>query len=101
MVGLALDAARVSRLLPVLAAYFAAGILAGWVYFRSLWWTANRLGTDGRITSAVAVIGVRFAMLGGLLCAASLQGAAPLLAMALGVLLARFAVLRRFRVAAP
>ena len=41
----------------------------------------------------------RFALLGGLLTLASLEGAPPLLAMALGVLVARVVVMRR--VAAP
>ena len=43
----------------------------------------------------------RFALLGGLLTLASLEGALPLLAMALGVFIARFAVMRRIREAAP
>jgi hypothetical protein len=41
----------------------------------------------------------RFALLGGLLTVASLQGAMPLLTMALGVFIARFAVTRRARTA--
>jgi hypothetical protein len=43
----------------------------------------------------------RFVLLGGLLVLASLEGALPLLVMTLGVLAARFAVLRRLLGAAP
>ena len=39
----------------------------------------------------------RFALLGGLLTLASLEGASPLLVMTLGVLIARFMVMRRVR----
>ena len=43
----------------------------------------------------------RFILLGGLLMLASLEGALPLLVMALGVLIARSAVMRTIRQAAP
>jgi hypothetical protein len=43
----------------------------------------------------------RFALLGGLLTLAALRGAPQLLAMALGVLVARSVVLRRVRGAVP
>jgi hypothetical protein len=43
----------------------------------------------------------RYALLGGLLTLASLEGALPLLMMALGVLIARSVVVRRVREAAP
>ena len=43
----------------------------------------------------------RFALLGVLLTLASLEGALPLLVMALGVLIARSVVMRRVREVAP
>jgi hypothetical protein len=49
----------------------------------------------GRLRTLLASIAARFALLGGVLVAVSLEGAMPLLATALGVLLARAAVLRR------
>ena len=43
----------------------------------------------------------RFVLLGGLLALASLEGALPLLMMALGVLIGRAIVMRNTREAAP
>jgi hypothetical protein len=50
------------------------------------------------VTTTIALMVGRFALLGGLLTMASLEGALPLLAMALGVLVARFVVMRRVAV---
>ena len=47
----------------------------------------------------LASMAARFALLAGVLTAVSLEGAMPLLATALGVLLARAVVLRRVRMA--
>ena len=102
---MALDAARVSlafnhpqaawAILPVLAACLAAGIAIGTVYFRSVWQTARLLDGSGNARRAVALTAGRFVLLGSALFLASLLGAAPLLAVAAGVLMARFAVMRR------
>ena len=81
----------------VLAAHLAAGGVLGVVYFRALWWNVRLFAQGGRVTTAIALAMGRFVLLGGLLGLASLEGALPLLAMALGVLIARSAVLRRFR----
>ena len=54
-----------------------------------------------RTTTTIALMIGRFALLGGLLTLASLEGALPLLMMALGVLIARSVVMRRVREAAP
>jgi F1F0 ATPase subunit 2 len=104
---LALDAARVSvafrhpppewAVLPILAVCLALGIVVGALYFRTLWWTTRRFGANGRMTAAVALMAGRFVLLGGALFLASLAGAAPLLTMALGILVARYAVVRRVR----
>lgn len=87
--------------LPILAACLVAGIGLGALYFRTLWWTTRRLGAEGRLATAVALMAGRFVALGGALFLASLAGAAPLLTMALGVLVARFVVVRRVRAVTP
>ena len=84
-----------------LAAHLAAGIALGVVYFCSLWWNARRFAAGGRAITAVALMIGRFVLLGGLLTLASLEGALPLLMMALGVLIARPVVIRRVREATP
>ncbi len=87
--------------LPVLAACLTLGMVVGALYFRSLWWTTRRFGADGRVTAAVALMAGRFVLLGGALFLASLAGAAPLLTMALGIVVARSVVVRRVRATAP
>jgi F1F0 ATPase subunit 2 len=83
-----------------LAAHLAVGIVLGIFYFHALWWIA-RLFLGGRTTTSVALMIGRFALLGGLLALASLEGALPLLVTALGVFIARSAVMRRIGEAAP
>jgi F1F0 ATPase subunit 2 len=87
--------------LPVLAACLLGGLGLGALYFRTLWWSTRRFGVDGSLTTAVALMAGRFLALGAVLFLASLAGAAPLLTMALGLLIARFAVVRRVRISAP
>ena len=84
-----------------LAIHLAAGIALGVLYFRGLWWNVRRLTGDGRVTTAVALMIGRFVLLGCLLALASLEGALPLLMMALGVLIGRAIVMRSTREAAP
>lgn len=84
-----------------LALHVAGGAGIGAVYFASLWWNAQLLERAGRWRTLIASMALRFVLLAGALTAASFEGAMPLLATALGVLLARAAVLRRIRVAAP
>lgn len=79
-----------------LGAYFAIGVAAGLLYFRSVWRNASRLARGGRVSVTVALVIGRFALLGALLTSASLQGAPPLLAMALGILVARPLIMRRY-----
>ncbi len=83
------------------AAHLTAGIVLGFFYFRSLWWNTCRFTGGGRVTTTIALMIGRYALLGGLLMLASLEGALPLLMMALGVLIARSVVLRRVREDAP
>ena len=89
----------------IAALHLAGGMGLGALYFGSLWWHARQfgqgeLGRGGGIGALLAGSAARFALLGGALWAASLEGAMPLLATALGVLLARAAVMRRVRVLA-
>lgn len=80
-----------------LAAHLAAGIGLGVLYFGSLWWNARMLAGSGRLGTVMAFTVVRFTLLGSILTLVSLEGAMPLLLTALGVLVARSAVLRRAR----
>ncbi len=84
-----------------LAAHLAIGIGLGLLYFRTLWWNTRLLAEGRRTTTAVALMLGRFVLLAGLLTLASLEGALPLLVMALGILIARSAVLRRLRMITP
>ncbi len=84
-----------------LAVHFGVGFALGILYFRSLWWSARRVIGRGSLVAAVALMVGRFVLLGGLLALAGLEGALPLLIMALGVLIARSVVMNRVREAAP
>jgi len=84
-----------------LSAHLAAGILLGLVYFRGLWWNAHLFTAGGHATTAILLMVGRVALLGGLLTLASLEGAGPLLVMALGVLIARAVVMRRLPATGP
>ena len=84
-----------------LAAHLVAGIAVGVIYFRSLWWNARRFTSGSHVATTIAVMIGRFVLLGGLLTLASLEGALPLLVMALGILIARSVVIRRIREIAP
>jgi F1F0 ATPase subunit 2 len=84
-----------------LAAYLVAGIAVGVIYFRSLWWNARRFTMGGHVATTIAVMIGRFVILGVVLTLASLAGALPLLLMALGVRIARSAVVRRIGEVTP
>ena len=84
-----------------LAAHFAAGIALGILYFRNLWWNVHRFAHGGRLLTIIALMIGRFVLLGALMTLASLEGALPLLMLALGVLIARSGVMRSVREAAP
>jgi F1F0 ATPase subunit 2 len=98
---LAFDDLPDSAMLFGLGAHLAAGITLGVLYFHMLWWNARRFIAGSRAATTIALMIGRFAFLGGLLTLASLQGALPLLMMALGVFMGRYAVMRRVRQAAP
>ena len=84
-----------------LAAHLGVGFALGILYFRSLWWSARRFTGPGSLVPNIALMIGRFVLIGSLLTLASLEGALPLLTMALGVVIARFAVMNRVREAAP
>ena len=78
----------------LLAAHLAGGTLLGLLYFRALWWNAQRLAGRGRLAGPIALAFGRFALLGGVLLLIVREGAGPLLAAALGVMIARAIVMR-------
>jgi hypothetical protein len=82
-------------LAPLLAAHVGLGILAGLLYFRALRRAADKFAQGGGFASAFLMGGSRFTVLGLVLFLAALEGAAPLLCVAAGVMLARFVVLRK------
>ncbi len=84
-----------------LAVHLGAAFALGILYFRSLWWSARRFSGGGSLVATIALMGVRLVVMGGVLTLASLEGALPLLTLALGVLVARFAVMHRVRRAIP
>jgi len=85
-----------------LAAHLTAGVIVGVLYFRSLWWNARRFTAGDRSTATtIAVLIGRFVALGVVLTLASLEGALPLLLMALGVFIARSIVMRQIREITP
>ena len=86
---------------PVLLAHLAAGVGVGVVYFRGLRWNARLFVQGGALGGSLALMAGRALLLTGFLTLAALEGAAPLLAMALGVFIGRFAVMRQARSGAP
>lgn len=81
--------------------WFVAGIAVGVAYFVGIWWSSRQFAGGGRVSTIIALSLLRLVVLGGLLTVASFRGAGPLLAMALGVVLARFGVMLRTREIAP
>jgi F1F0 ATPase subunit 2 len=75
--------------------HLAAGFGLGLLYFEGVWWNVRLLASGGRAAAAVILGLGRFVLLGGLLTLAAREGALPLLALALGVLIARPAVVAR------
>ena len=75
-----------------LLAHLAVGVALGTAYFHGLWWNARLFAAGASLPVSIGLVIGRFALLGGVLMLASLEGALPLLAMALGVLVARWAV---------
>ena len=85
---------------PMAALHVVAGIAAGALYFRWLWWSTRRFAHGGAWMLALSGV-LRLVVLGLLLALIAREGALPLLATTLGVLLARAIVVRRVKAAAP
>jgi hypothetical protein len=80
-----------------LGLWFIAGCGLGLLYFRVLWWNVRLLTSGAKPVMAALLGAARFAGLGFALFLASHSGVLPLLAMVLGVLVGRGAVVRRLR----
>lgn len=87
--------------LPAFLIYLGAGVGLGLLYFHGLWWNICQFAGGGRALTLLFLAIGRFLLLGAALLLVSLAGALPLLATALGVLIARAATLRRVRRWAP
>lgn len=80
----------------ILALWVAGGGALGLIYFRMVRHSAD-LMLSGRRSGpwlGLALVLLRMAGLGGVLIVAAMQGAGPLLAAAMGLLIGRFAVMR-------
>lgn len=84
-----------------LGLHLTAGVGLGVLYFQGVRWSAHRFVEGGHTGTTVALTIGRFFLLGGLLTGASLEGAVPLLTMAVGLLAARVGVMRQVQVTAP
>jgi F1F0 ATPase subunit 2 len=96
-----MDEKRVSALWFFLPAQLVAGFAVGVLYFRILWWNVRSLAVGRRIATVIALTGARFVLVAAVLGLGGFEGALPLLATALGLLLARPVVTRQVREAAP
>ena len=82
---------------PILALWLAGGGALGLIYFRLVRLSADLLlsARKGTPVLGVALVLVRLAGLGGVLVLAVMQGAGPLLAAGLGLLIGRWWMMRR------
>jgi hypothetical protein len=83
--------------LPTLALHLGLGFGLGLLYFNLVWGSARQFAAGGRTATSILLVFGRLAVLGIVLVLTSLEGAGPLLATALGLLLARPVVMRRHR----
>jgi F1F0 ATPase subunit 2 len=86
--------------IPGLVAHLIAGIGLGIIYFHALCWNARLFAEGASPAFTIGLLIGRFLLMGSLLALASLEGAMPLLIMALGLLVARPVVMHRLRGAA-
>ena len=77
-----------------LALFAAAGVAVGVIFFRALRWGARVLVEGGAVSTAFALTLGRFGLVGLLLYFAIRAGAAPLLAVSVGIFIGRFLVMR-------
>ena len=84
------------QLLPVVSD-LVGGIVLGILHFGSLQWSVSRFIEGGSVTKTIALMFLRFVVLGGVLTLVSLAGPLHLLAMTLGVFVGRSFVIRGAR----
>jgi F1F0 ATPase subunit 2 len=82
---------------PSLAVGLAVGLTAGLIHFTTLHWTVRLLTGGGSASKALVVQLCRLGLLAAVFIVLARLGAPTLLSAALGLLLARHAVLRRVR----
>ncbi|WP_018317142.1 ATP synthase subunit I [Bradyrhizobium sp. WSM2793] len=75
----------------------AAGIVLGLMYFGSLRWTVSQFTGGGGAVRTIALMVLRFVILGAVLTLASLAGPLHLLAVTLGVFIGRSLIHRSTR----
>ncbi|MEY9180561.1 ATP synthase subunit I [Bradyrhizobium sp. USDA 313] len=80
-----------------ISADLAAGVVLGLVYFGSLRWTVGRFTGGGGVVRTIALMVLRFIVLGAVLTLTSLAGPLYLLAVTLGVFIGRSLILRGTR----
>jgi hypothetical protein len=84
-------------LLVQLGLHFVLGMLVGIVYFLAVRLSADLIAHGRRVALAITLTLGRLLLMGGLLVMVVREGAVPLLAVALGFLVARALALRRVR----
>lgn len=92
-----LTATDLKILLPMLALHLAVGTGVGIVHFRAVAESAKALTGGGSVWWVIALIVGRLVLTGAVLAVAALEGAPQLIAVAAGLLVGRFIVMRRAR----
>lgn len=87
--------ASIPDLIPQFGLGLLIGIVAGIAHFGSLWWNTRMFAQAGSMVAAVVVQLGRLGLLAAVFVGLSRFGALPLLAGALGLLMARQLMLKR------
>lgn len=90
--------------LPILftaTIHAALGVGLGLVYFRGLWWNATLLAGGSSMKRVAGLMLGRFVLLAIVLALTGREGALPLLATVLGLLIGRQLVVRHVRRSPP
>lgn len=95
----------ISFILPgtlALIGYLSLGFAFGAAYFAAMWWSAQLFAAGRRLPLAIALVAGRFALILALLVLVATRGGTlPLIAAAIGIIIARVVALRRVRAMAP
>ena len=83
-----------ARLLSV-TANLLVGVGLGTIHFGGLWRAADLIASERSGLRIISILIGRWLLLGAGLIVAGLQGGGPLIAMALGVFVARYVITRR------